>query len=200
MHDRSAHWWQVTRCLRWADARISRFSRGPEVSIMDAKDNILSNGEKQERSWYAAKTSMKGYEHNTEATTKHFPADVQDRCCMGISTMKISYISGRFKRKSIPIVGGQNAILHPAKSTRCCWSILLFRSCSIPVCLTAPLASGRAVVVTDRERLWRERETRQYVADPPRLIRYPTVVFVDSITKVLQESTAHRVSGNCFIC
>lgn len=154
---------------------------GPDIAIMDDKDNIVPNGETGEIVIRGINV-MKGYENNAEANEKAFPRGWFRTGDLGyIDNEGYLYISGRLKE--IINRGGQKVspreidevlLEHPA--------VLQAVAFSMPHSSLGEAVA--AVVVADKNKNVTERELRQHVAD--RLVPYKIpqqIVFVDSIPK-----------------
>ena len=154
---------------------------GPDVAIMDDKDNIVPNGVTGEIVIRGVNV-MKGYENNVDANEKGFSrgwfrtGDVgyfDDEGYLYISA-RLKEIINRGGEKISPREIDEVLLEHPAVSQA--------------VAFGMPHSSlgeaVAAVVVTDRKKDVTERELRQHVADRLAPYKIPQqIVFVDSIPK-----------------
>lgn len=154
---------------------------GPDVAIMDDKDNILPNGEAGEIV-IRGENVMKGYENNPDANEKAFSNGWFKTGDLGyLDEEGYLYISGRLKE--IINRGGQKIspreiddvlLEHP--------SVLQAVAFSVPHIRLGETVA--VVTVMDKEKIVTERELRQYVADRLAPYKVPQqVLFVDSIPK-----------------
>jgi acyl-CoA synthetase (AMP-forming)/AMP-acid ligase II/acyl carrier protein len=154
---------------------------GPEVSIMDEKDNILPKGETGEIV-IRGENVMKGYENNAGANEKAFSRGWFRTGDLGyIDVEGYFYISGRLKE--IINRGGQK--ISPREIDEV---LLEHPAVSQAVAFGMPHSSlgeaVAAVVVTDKKKDVTERELRQHVADRLAPYKIPQqIVFVESIPK-----------------
>ncbi|RPI36155.1 MAG: AMP-dependent synthetase, partial [Nitrospiraceae bacterium] len=154
---------------------------GPEVSIMDEKDDILPKGETGEIV-IRGENVMKGYENNAEANEKAFSSGWFRTGDLGyIDDEGYLFISGRLKE--IINRGGQK--ISPREIDEV---LLEHPAVSQAVAFGMPHSSlGEAiaaVVVADKKKDVTERKLRQHVADRLAPYKIPQqIVFVDSIPK-----------------